>query len=364
MRCLLALFLMLLPFGLTADDRPPAFIQAQTAAAEGRYEDVVEILTGLLDSRMQLDDDSKVIALSNRGIAYSLLKRYGLALQDLNLAIRLDPEHLLTLNQLGILAEHVDLDYAAAAKWYGKAASLGYAASQVNMGQLFREGRGVEKAPYKAVELFSAARDQGYDPAFVALGEMYLEGAGVQRNPTLAVELLTEGVGRGVITGHHYLGIAHQHGLGVEQDFETAFAHFYEAAVVGHAPSQGALGYLYRRGDGVPRSFTEAVKWYKLAAEQGDVPALTRIAWLLATCPQEDICDGEAALEYAAVAVRNRASPSSLDSLAAAYARVGQFDRAIQIMDEVLKDPNLSANSARKYEARLARYQNGIPSQL
>ncbi len=347
-----------------AEEKPLAFTEAQMAAAEGRYEDVVAILSAWLESKAALIDEDRAIALSNRGIAYSLLKRYGLALQDLNQAIRLQPEHLLTLNHLGILAEHVDMDYVAAAEWYGRAATLGYPASQVNLGHLFREGLGVERAPYKAVELYSSARDQGYDPAFVALGEMYLEGNGVERDAGYAVELLREGVSRGVITGHHYLGMAYQHGIGVAQDFETAFAHYYEAAIVGYAPSQGAIGYLYRRGDGVPRSFVEAMKWYRLAAEQGDVPALTRIAWLLATCPEQAICDGEMALEYAAIAVRNRPSPSSLDSLAAAYARLGQFDRAVQIMGEVLADVNLSAHSAKKYQARIERYRNGIPSQL
>lgn len=118
-----------------------ALDDAQLAAQEGRYHDVVTILTQLIDSA-ELNEQEVVVAYSNRGIAHSLLEAYGLAWQDLRHAIKLDDSHALTQNHLGILAEHVDHDYGEAFTWYRKASMQGFAASQVNLGNLYRDGKG------------------------------------------------------------------------------------------------------------------------------------------------------------------------------------------------------------------------------
>jgi TPR repeat protein len=353
----------------SAQEKPSALIaqsvfeQAQIAAAAAKYEDVISILTGGIEKKI-FQDDKLAIAYSNRGIAYSLLQRYGLAVQDLQLAIRLNPEHPLTLNHLGILAEHVEQNFAKAAEWYNKGASLGYAASQVNLGNLLRSGQGVARDSARAVRLYELALEQDYDVALVALGEMYIDGTGIKRNPARGVSLLQEGVSRGVVTGHYYLGIAFEKGTGVAIDYDQARLHYRNAAIQGHAPSQGALGYLYRRGNGVDKDFVEAVKWYRLAAEQGNVLAANRLAWLMATCPVKEICNGKVALEFAGLAVQNERSATNLDSLAAAYARVGEFDRALQVINEVLADESLSSSARTKYARRIDRYSNGIPFQL
>ncbi|MBO6555665.1 MAG: SEL1-like repeat protein [Pseudomonadales bacterium] len=345
------------------DAAQSVFSTAQQAAAEGRYDDVISLLSSAIDGG-SLSETDTAIAFSNRGIAYSLLKRYGLAVQDLNQAIRLNPEHPLTLNHLGILAEHVELNFAKAAAWYQKAVDLGYPASQVNLANLYRSGRGVERNDALAAQYLILAVQQNYDAALVALGEMYMDGTGVARNEQKGLELLREGVSRGVVTGNFYLGRAYEKGSALQKDYVKAMAHYRESAMQGHAPSQGALGYLYRKGLGAKRDFIEAAKWYGLASEQGDAIAANRLAWLLATCPIDEICDGNAALEYAGLAIKADRSASNLDTLAAAYARVGEFDRALSVVNEILALDDLSDAARRKYERRIDRYQNGIPFQI
>jgi len=112
------------------------------------------------------------------------------------------------------------------------------------------------------------------------------------------------------------------------------------------------------------KDFVEAVRWYRLAAEQGNVLAANRLAWLMAACPIEDVCNGEVALEFAALAVQQERTATNLDSLAAAYARIGDFDRALQVIKEILSDKSLSSSARVKYSRRIDRYQNGIPFQL
>lgn len=337
--------------------------EAQTAAAEGRFDDVISILSSAIDSEA-LEDEERAIALSNRGIAFSLLKRFGPAMQDLRMAIELQPDHLLTLNHLGILAEHVALDFEEAALWYEKAAALGYAASQVNLGNLYRDGHGVPKDSVQAVRLYQRAMALDYDVALVALGQMLMDGEGIEQDVGEGVILLQRGVEQGVLTGHYYLGIAHEKGKGVPLNYQIAINHYRTAAVQGHGPSQGALGYMIRRGYGVRKDFIEAVKWYRLAAEQGDIIATNRLAWLLATCPVRRVCDGHAALEFAKLAVDSNRSATNLDSMAAAFARIGEFDKALTLVEEILADKNLRKAAQIKYSQRIYRYQNGIAFQL
>ena len=224
------------------------FDEAQKAASEGRYEDVVSILSTAI-GQQQLEQSELAIAHSNRGIAYSLLRQYGPAVKDLSLAIELDPLHLLSINHLGILAEHVEEDYSKAAGWYTRAAEAGYAASQVNLGNLYRDGLGVTRDSFVAFHLYETAAKQDYPTAYVALGEMYMDGAGVAADYEHGLELLRRGIDSGVVTGHYYMGIASERGLGVAPDYKQAAEHYGKAAKQGHVKSQRALGFLYSHGN-------------------------------------------------------------------------------------------------------------------
>lgn len=358
-----SIFLFVLCFAVGANALSDAFNEAQVAAAENRYADVVSILTTALE-RDEMDAQEQAIAFGNRGIAYSLLHDYEAAVTDLRQAIALDPEHQLSLNHLGILAEHVYKQFEAAAGWYERGAALGYPASSVNLGNLFREGRGVRRDPAQAARLYQQALDQGYSTALVSLGALYLNGDGVVRDYAKALDLLKRGTAEGVVAGNFYLGRAYELGLGVDRDLALAHQHYRLAADAGFAPAQGALGYLYRRGLGVEKDLITAVSWYRRAADQGDSTSANRLAWLLATCPLEEICDGKAALVFARLAVDAERSATNLDTLAAAFARVGEFDRATEIVREILARETLGDSARGKFAGRIDRYENGIPFQL
>ncbi len=336
------------------------FDDAQTAARDGRYREVVTILTDALDSGT-LEGKEVVIAYSNRGIAYSLLKAYGLAKADLNRAIELEPDHKLTQNHLGIIAEHVDHDYVSAKKWYENAALAGFPASQVNLANLYRQGLGVQVDEEKALAFYRQAADQGYSMAYVPMGIMYMEAQGIPRDYKQGVMWLEKGRAQGVIDASYYLGLAYEKGLGVTPNQEQAVDLFRTAAMQGHGKAQNSLGYHYRRGLGVPQDYIEAVKWYQLAADQNNIQATNRLAWLLATCPTKHVCNGEDALVLAQKAVAAEPSASNLDSLAAAYARIGDFDLAIETIEKILgsTDPRRG-----RYKNRLSRYSQQQPYQL
>jgi tetratricopeptide (TPR) repeat protein len=96
---------------------------------------------------------------------------------------------------------------------------------------------------------------------------------------------------------------------------------------------------------------------------RGDDPrAINRLAWFLATCPEAAIRDGAEAVRLAekAVAASNRKVPIYLDTLAAAYAEAGQFDKAVAVQKETIAIS--TSNQARQwYASRLKLYEAKTP---
>jgi TPR repeat protein len=347
------------PFLCLAD----AFEEAQQAATEGRYKDVVELLSISIESG-ELAPQDEVVAYSNRGVAYSLLQAYGLATQDLKRALSFDENNTLALNHLGLLAGQVDRDYTIARDYFERGALLGFPGSQVNLANLYKSGKGVEQDFSRAFELYTVAVEQNYGMAYVPLGLLYLNGEGVATDTKKAVGLFEDGVEAGVIEAHYYLGQSLEKGIGVSTNVSLATEHYRFAAMQGHNQAQNALGYMYRRGVGVARDYVEAALWYELASQQGNVEAKNRLSWLLAGCPTQKVCNGELAVRLAKEAVAAEDKPGYLDSLASAYARVGEFDLAVTTVQSALDALPNDGRQRACFERRLRSYQQRKPFQL
>ena len=87
-------------------------------------------------------------------------------------------------------------------------------------------------------------------------------------------------------------------------------------------------------------------------------------AWLLATSPDGKLRDGAQAVELAtrACTLGNWTNAGWLDTLAAAYAEAGNFDKAIETQEKALK--LATATLRGEFEARLALYREQKPYRL
>jgi tetratricopeptide (TPR) repeat protein len=96
-------------------------------------------------------------------------------------------------------------------------------------------------------------------------------------------------------------------------------------------------------------------------AESGPA-ALNGMAWQLATSPDPESRNGSNAVAFAekAVALTHRNSANFIDTLAAAYAEAGLFDKAVAAQQEALGlARNGPANS--EFAMRLTLYQSSLP---
>lgn len=93
-----------------------------------------------------------------------------------------------------------------------------------------------------------------------------------------------------------------------------------------------AAGY-YAEGD-----YEGAITFYTKAADCGNAWGQNNLAWILATVEVVEFRDGELAVQYARKAVEQEPENAAfVRTLAAAYARDEQFDKAIEAQQRVIE---------------------------
>lgn len=82
------------------------------------------------------------------------------------------------------------------------------------------------------------------------------------------------------------------------------------------------------------------------------------LAWFLATCPEEKYRDGKRAIQLATIAceLTEWKRGLELDTLAAAFAEVGQFDEAERFETKALEDPGYRGPDGDEFRQRLELY--------
>jgi TPR repeat protein len=121
-------------------------------------------------------------------------------------------------------------------------------------------------APFQEVK---AQADQGVVTALFKLGEMYLQGKGVEKNSAQGLDLIKEAAEQGLVEAIQRLAVMYLSGEVVSKDYAEAARWFRRGADQKDPVSQERLGRMYEHGQGLERDYREAVRWYRKAAEQG-----------------------------------------------------------------------------------------------
>lgn len=162
----------------------------------------------------------------------------------------------------------------------------------------------------------------------------------------------------GHVWAYHQRGLTHV-AMGNNQkalaDFDEALNRNGEAIVVRY--DRGQLLAKFGRYRPALIDLRFAVK-----ASPDTAAFANELAWLLATCPDAGIRDGNKAVIYAHKTVSIERSASYLDTLAAALARVGEFKQAVQIQSEaldLLQKDKAEHENIKEFMERLDLYSSG-----
>ncbi len=114
--------------------------------------------------------------------------------------------------------------------------------------------------------------------------------------------------------------------------------------------------------------YTDAATDMNSAYTLGNVDpyVLNEVAWFLATCPQDDIRDGNRAVRLSreAIGLVPNPVPGYYDTLAAAYAADGMFADAIEVQTQALslgRRAGLTEPQLKEWQERLEGYEQKIP---
>ena len=145
-------------------------------------------------------------------------------------------------------------DPARALISYTKACDGGNAEGCVDLGDMYKDGEGVEKDHPRAATLFTRGCDGGNNRSCMDLGRMYEDGDGVAQDYPRAATLYQKDCDEGDQWGGClYLGWMYELSKGVGQNYARAAGLFRKSCDDDNDFGCGELGDMYRIGEGVPK---------------------------------------------------------------------------------------------------------------
>ena len=138
-------------------------------------------------------------------------------------------------------------------------------------GDSVQKGRlAYEKGDYgTALQIFTLLAEKGDLVAQLNLANLYREGKVVSKDYKAAVKWFNHSATQGTAVAQYHLGVAYSFGLGVVPDYEIALKWYVKSAEQGNAFAQHHLSLLYYFGNGVPEDKKYAYMWANLASLSG-----------------------------------------------------------------------------------------------
>ncbi|MCK4872188.1 MAG: tetratricopeptide repeat protein [Phycisphaerales bacterium] len=300
-------------------------------------------------------------ALNNQGLIFAEQEEYAQAVPLFQAAIEADPEHGRAYRSLGGALEKLSrLDEAgdalvSAVKYLPRSLPTRHMLARVR----FAQGRHAD-----AADVFETIIEVEEDDelAQAGLGEVLLR---LDRFDE-AVEHCRRAMELNPARLSKYRAIADQ--LVQRGRVDDAVAYYKIAAAIGPANLNAHQVLVqvqqFRQRDyaGALTSCNEALDYFP-----DDPSLLLQLAWLRATCPVDSLRDGNEAVGIASL-LRDRLGdqPNVLDTLAAAYAEIGDFEEAARVASQAIEAATAARNGrlVQQIAARLDLYREGKPYRM
>lgn len=164
-------------------------------------------------------------------------------------------------------------DAAKAAYWLKRAAREEQHYAQLLLGNLYADGKGVDKDPAHAVYWWKKAALADNPQAQMKLGRACLQGEGIDKDPHCAVHWLTRAAEQGNGDARYLLGKMYYEGYDVPQDKALGQSWLARAAAQGHSEAINFLGVIQDIAEYTTMVYQQSADVLKARAEQGDPQA-------------------------------------------------------------------------------------------
>ncbi len=323
--------------------------RAMVFVANGKWNEALYDVTKAIELNAKFTD-----AYVNRSLIYSNLGKFDEALKDIEKAIELEPKNSLHYVRRGSIAfDKGNLDGAWAD--FEKAGTINPRLTDVYLGRgnvLLSRGelddaivsakRAIELSPSnaKAHNLLGWLLFESRKPADAVTSF----NRAVNLDPRFAIAYSNRGVAK------------------VELGQVDDAIKDYNRAI--ELDKNGALTYCNRGTAWMNKSeFAKAQADFEQSLKLApSLPETLNVyGWFLSTCMDDKFRDGKRAVEMAEKAVAASSQPNwyRIDTLAAAKAEVGEFDKAIELQQQVIE--KAPADKKEACQTRLASYQEKKP---
>jgi TPR repeat protein len=145
-----------------------------------------------------------------------------------------------------------------------------------------------------ALKLLQPLADQGHAAAQLDIANMYENGRGVKQDNAEAVKWTLKAAERGNADAQLRLGALYAKGLdGLKQDWVEAKKWFLKAAEQGNSLAQLNMGQMYKNGWGVNQDNVQAYMWYSISVAAGNKDAASKTGSIAATMTPEQIAQAK-----------------------------------------------------------------------
>jgi len=245
--------------------------------------------------------------------------------QDFSMALKLylqaaDVGHANSLFSLGEMYKNgfgVENDYKKAFDYSKRAAELGEPKAYLMLGECYHEGYGIKKDFKKALENYDKARDLGLiDETKVEKirekfemqkkgEELFNQGLdyelgqnGKEINYKKALKLYMEAGKLGNVDGFYYLACLYRFGNGVEKNWKEALKLYIQSGEMGNESGYYSVGQMYYEGETDQKNYSEALKYFEMADKNNENDSVVYIARIFKEGGFGVMKDKEKALEY------------------------------------------------------------------
>ncbi len=267
-------------------------------------------------------NDGDAVALAHRARAWMEVDEPARALKDLNEALRLMPLHPIWLRSRGSLyAEKGEFDKALADLNESIRLSPRDALGYVERGIVYKQKKDYDKALADYAEAIRLDRQWTAG---------YYNRANVYR---------------------------------AKKEYDKAIADYSDTLKLDNKDTDAC----FNRGRTfqAKKEYAKAIADYKevIRLDPKDAAAYDALAWLLATCPDDKVRDGKAAVDYAGTAceISELRWPPFQATLAVAFAEVGKFDRAVKWQKHALENADYTKEAGDKARQRLKLFEAKKP---